>query len=510
MVFASAFITSFFAASPASATGNTPAPFISAPSNNATVIDNFTFSFSLPADPFAGGVSLIIASESSRYSRTLALNQTVAGSYTLTFNPFLSDTELVSNYTQYFSSSSSNLANVSAPGAMPIGTYSVTLAYIDAQGDPPSMAQLPVVNFTTHCLTGTFSTTGGIPLGGTCTPAPIGSYVDTQAATAATACPNNGTTNAAGSTSVSACHQSETQTTSLTSPTQGSTFVGSMTVDFRLPENALSNSVKIKIYDATYSRVITLTTATSGDHSVAFNPLLSDAELAQSLPSEVASSITTSNSQAFNAALPIGTYHVSIEHQDIFGNPASVTAVPLVFLTSECEPGSFSTSGGKNVQGACTTASLGHYVDTPGATSELPCAKGSYASGTGAWRCTIAAPNFYVDTEGASAAIACPAKYTSAAGSTSSSACKAPKPAIKYCVIKKGKIASVSCLAKAASTKIPAKAKTSITLNKADKSRCALIKGALVGKAKGTCRVTLKVTPTRGKAKNYATRVKVT
>ena len=509
IILASTFITSFIVAVPASATGVTPAPFITSPSNNATVVDNFAFSFSLPVDPLAGTISLTIAGGSPRYSRTLSLRQTVAGSYTLTFNPFLSDAEIVSNYTQYFSSSSSNLANVTDSGPMPSGTYSVTLAYVDAQGDPASFAQLPIINFTTHCLAGTFSATGGIPIGGACTPAPIGSYVDTQGATVAIACPDSRTTNGIGSTSVSACHQSATQASSMSSPTQGSTFVGNLNVNFQLPETALTNSVKIKIYNAAYTRVITLMTTTSGDHSISFDPLLSDVELVRSQPSVFVGSATTRNSQAFSTGLPIGTYSVGVEHRDIYGNPASLTATPLVFLTSACDPGSYSSSGGKDVQGTCTTASLGHYVDTPGATSELPCAKGTYAPQTGAWRCNLAAPNFYVDTQGASAATACPAKYTSTAGSTSKSACKAPKAAVKYCVIKKGKIASVTCLAKAASTKIPAKSKTSITINKADKVRCVLVKGKLTGKAKGTCRVTLKVTPKKGKPKNYATRVKV-
>lgn len=510
IVLASAFITSFIVPAPAHATGVTPAPFITAPSNNATVVDNIAFSFSLPADPFAGSISLTIAGGSPRYSRTLSLNQTAAGSYTLTFNPFLSDAEMVSNYTQYFSSSSSNLANVTAPGPMPSGTYSVTLAYVDAQGDPASFAQLPIVDFTTHCLAGTFSTTGGIPIGGTCTPAPIGSYVDVQGATAATPCPNSGTTSASGSTSVSACHQSATQGATLNSPTQGSTFVGNLNVNFRLPETTLSNSVKIRIYDATYSRVITLMTTTAGDHSVSFDPLLNDVELAQSQPSVFVSSTTTSNSQSFSSALPIGVYQVGIEHRDIYGNPASLTVISLVFLTRACDPGSFSTSGGKDLQGTCTAASLGHYVDTPGATSELSCPKGSYAAQSGSWRCTLAAPNFYVDTEGASTTKACPAKYTSAAGSISQSACKAPKPVVKYCVIKKGKSASLACLAKAGSVRIPAKSNTTIIISKSDKSRCVVAKGKLVGKAKGTCKVTLKVTPKKGKAKNYSTRVKVT
>ena len=69
-----------------------------------------------------------------------------------------------------------------------------------------------------------------------------------------------------------------------------------------------------------------------------------------------------------------------------------------------CEPGTFSVNG----DAPCSQASAGHYVSTFGATEEVPCALGYFASGTGSSTCERAEVGFYVDSVGAITSKACP------------------------------------------------------------------------------------------------------
>lgn len=295
----------------------------------------------------------------------------------------------------------------------------------------------------------------------------------------------------------------------LVAPTNNSVNIGILPISYSLPTEATSGSVKIRIFNEMYLRIISLTAIDRGLHSLSINPFDTNENSTEHLANEATSTESTFDSSPWTSGLPIGTYSVAIEYQDLQGNNIARQIAQGILLTTPCNEGTFSTTGVKDASGHCTDATVGHYVDSPGATQETPCPKGQYASAPASWRCVLASPNTYVDTLGASTSTPCPSKYTSAAGSDSISDCKKPAAVVKYCNMKKNKQATASCIAAAASKKIPAKAKVTITVNKSDKKYCVVKNGKVLGKLKGICRVTLKVQPKKGKAITYSSRIRV-
>ena len=496
----------------ANASGSaTPSPYLTTPANDGSVIGNINLSFSLPVDALAGSVQLMIFGGAPNYVRAFTLKQELAGSYNLSFNPLDMKRLMLMNYPSYFSdiSTTRDGSLLGDTEYLPSGIYSISVSYRDQALGSPSSAQVDRVLITGPCAPGTYSTNGGVPVDGACNPAPIGSYVSTVGATSATLCPQGEITNGIGSTSASACHQSATPSPSLSEPLRGTSAVGTLRVYYTQPDQALTGSAKIILSNSEYSRVISLASITSGSHSITFNPLASNSELLSDHNDVFTSVSTTQNSSVITGSLPVGYYTVRFEYQDVFSNPASGANAQEILLTQQCDPGSFSISGAKDANGNCTDTSIGHYADTPGSTHETPCPKGKYSSTPGSWRCVDAAPNTYVATEGASASTPCPATYTSPQGSDALADCKKPAVKVNYCSIKKGKQATVTCIAAAASKKIPSKAKTTISINKLDKNRCVVKRGKVLGKSKGTCRVVLKVKPKKGKSATYSSRIRI-
>ena len=85
-------------------------------------------------------------------------------------------------------------------------------------------------------------------------------------------------------------------------------------------------------------------------------------------------------------------------------------AVPVL-----CAPGTYSMTG----FAPCFPAHAGNYAAGPGATSETPCAPGSFSAQPGQASCYPAHAGSYVDSSGATAETPCPAGMTSDAGATS-------------------------------------------------------------------------------------------
>lgn len=496
----------------ASATNSTP-PLLTAPLSDSTSIQTLSVSFSLPSDAARGTVKLIMVGGSPEYTRTFTLKQRTAGSYSMSFSPLASEGLLLFRSSNYFSDiSTTRDGTVLVNGdSLPPNLYTLTLTYQDANLNSPASAIVPRVLLTTPCGAGSFSSNGGVPVDGTCTAAPIGSYVDGNVATSATACPAEQTTSSTGSTSVEACHRSSTPAPQLVTPLSNAVVTGNLSLQYSLPVQASSGTVKIRIFNSDLSRLITLSNYQSGVQSNSFDPRASDFVLAGANATSFLSVSTTTlaDQSHFMDSLPIGNYQVEIQYQDEFLNPISRVSASTVLLTAPCEAGTYSTTGAKDAGGHCTDASVGHYADSPGATHETPCPIGKYAPTAASWRCVDAAPNTYVDTLGASASTACPAHYTSASGSDSLSDCKKPISAIKYCNIKRTKKATATCIATAASKTIPTKAKVSITVKTSDRKFCLVKGGQVLGQKKGICRVTLKITPKRGKATTYTSRIRV-
>ena len=93
--------------------------------------------------------------------------------------------------------------------------------------------------------------------------------------------------------------------------------------------------------------------------------------------------------------------------------------VECTYTNALCQPGTFDTA----TSWACTLADPGHFVDTPGAAAQTPCAPGFYQPAAGAALCIQADPGYYAPGPGATEQIACPRGTTSPAGSDSVDDC---------------------------------------------------------------------------------------
>jgi hypothetical protein len=98
--------------------------------------------------------------------------------------------------------------------------------------------------------------------------------------------------------------------------------------------------------------------------------------------------------------------------------------------STPCAGGSYSVTG----FGPCVPADPGNFATGPGATSQTPCATGTFQPAGGSAACDPAPIGSYVDTTGATAAIPCPDGTTTAAeGATSLADCQALTPPTIAC-----------------------------------------------------------------------------
>jgi len=87
-----------------------------------------------------------------------------------------------------------------------------------------------------------------------------------------------------------------------------------------------------------------------------------------------------------------------------------------ITVDAQCLPGYYSATGGT----PCTAAAPGTYVVTSGATSETPCAAGTYQPSTGQSSCLEAGIGYYVALSGSTTETPCPAgTYSSTPGAVS-------------------------------------------------------------------------------------------
>ncbi len=222
-----------------------------------------------------------------------------------------------------------------------------------------------------------------------------------------------------------------TQAPTLGSPTTGATFSlrpgeptpSVFTVNASLPQAVLANSVRITLVmstDSNVSRVIVVN-STSQSINRTFDPLAPAASLV-SLPWVAAVTTTINGVGNSTSRMPDGSYTVGVSYQNSIGDSASSASATSVTLRSLCVPGSFSDSGFV----PCTSAGPGHFVNTYGAASALPCAPGTFQSNSGAAECTQAPAGTYVDLTGASAATAAPpGRFVPTGGATSPETCPA-------------------------------------------------------------------------------------
>ncbi|CUS06283.1 exported protein of unknown function [Candidatus Promineifilum breve] len=99
--------------------------------------------------------------------------------------------------------------------------------------------------------------------------------------------------------------------------------------------------------------------------------------------------------------------------------------VSCTFTNTICQPGYFDTAA----TWACAPAGAGYYVDTVGASAQLPCQPGNYQPNSAAVSCLQADAGYYATGPAATAQTACPSGTTSPAGSDSISDCVPLPPA---------------------------------------------------------------------------------
>ncbi|MDH5716531.1 MAG: hypothetical protein OEZ22_02710, partial [Spirochaetia bacterium] len=175
-----------------------------------------------------------------------------------------------------------------------------------------------------------------------------------------------------------------TQTPTLTSPASSSTVLGSLNVNFTLPENGFDNSLKLTITqtggtaDAGSPHVLTMVSETSGNHSLT----LDGANLGAN-----SSIVTYIGTSLVSGAV----YSFKLEYQDFVGNTvSSVTNTNILFDVDTTQPQLVSvslTDAGNSGAGTGDTIVFvfNEAIDAASITSSLAgsITNNSFASGSG-------------------------------------------------------------------------------------------------------------------------------
>lgn len=171
---------------------------------------------------------------------------------------------------------------------------------------------------------------------------------------------------------------------------------------------------------------------------------------------------------------------------------ATITYTPL----APCTPGTYSATG----YVPCVNASLGYFVNISGSTGQTACQTGFTTLSVGSIQCEPIA-------------------------TTSTNAPQSPTPLIvpvvteipattstpnRSCTTTSGRAISRACLARNANIVIPSNSRISFTVARSSARICRATGSTLRATRKGSCSVTMRVTPRKGKAQSYRVTVSVT
>lgn len=165
---------------------------------------------------------------------------------------------------------------------------------------------------------------------------------------------------------------------------------------------------------------------------------------------------------------------------------ASITYTPL----APCTPGTYSATG----YVPCVNASLGYFVNVSGATSQTPCPTGYTTSATASISCNP------IPTTSTSSTTVAPTPPTT----TPLVVSVAP-----VCAGKVGQTLNRTCLVKNLKVSVPSTSKVVPKISKSSAKICKVSGTSVKTLKKGTCSLTLTVTPKKGKAKAYSVKVVV-
>lgn len=156
-----------------------------------------------------------------------------------------------------------------------------------------------------------------------------------------------------------------------------------------------------------------------------------------------------------------------------------------------CMAGTYSATGYE----PCVQASVNHYVPNAGSTSQTACPSGFVASNVGSIAC-VAIPA----SSTSSTTIASQETTTTIANSTAESS---------LCVGKIGQSLSRSCIIKNLKVTVPSTSRVSPKVSRSSSKICRATGTSVRALKKGTCSLTLTVTPKKGKAKKYTVKIAV-
>ena len=200
---------------------------------------------------------------------------------------------------------------------------------------------------------------------------------------------------------------------SLLSPSNGALLSGPATVSFQLGAAHLPDSVRVTLAHSSLAN--TIRTFVIANASITVNRSFSasiDLLDAQSTLSTnpVFRDVSTLIANAVNTSdrMPAGRYTVAVSYQDASANPSASSSATNVGLDA-CGVGYFSSAsnGFVPISGGCTPASTGTFVDTIGATSQIPCIAGTYQSNMGSSSCDFAPAGSVAPASGTSVPTLC-------------------------------------------------------------------------------------------------------
>ena len=253
---------------------------------------------------------------------------TTVGDHTFTYNPSLTGTENVANDSNINFQGSSQISS-----SLPPGTYNITIDYdYDDPFNPFNtlsyIETLPSITLLEPCAPGTYSGNGGVPLGGSCTLAPLGRFVAQPGSTSSTICP--------------AGHFAISEGSASCEPAEPGKFSAAGTGNV-LPSDCPAGS---------------------------YQPLSGQSEC---LPARVGHFVSSTGQWRDTECEP-GTYRLETGETFCLDAPAGTyVALPAQHATFDCLAGTYSANARST---ACTQAPANFYVATNGAISATACPAG--------------------------------------------------------------------------------------------------------------------------------------
>ena len=360
-----------------------------------------------------------------------------------------------------------------------------------------------------------------------CLQADIGYYVSTTGAVSQSPCPAGSTTSTTGQYACTATVTAAPQFSSPAGTTVWKIGVSNPTLTYTLGETPYAGSVRVRWFlssDSTTIRELVMDETVGPVTIPAFDPLAPNSQIAALSAHIVSSTTKIANVPDTTSRMPEGAYVFTVSYQNNNLLPAASANVMNVNLRTRCSAGTYSN----DAYTPCTSALPGRYAASDNLAA-YPCGAGTFQPYGGQTSCIPASIDHYVNTAGATSETACPAGQV--APNIGSISCVTPPASTTTtipptttptsgtssgsttlkCTVKKGSSISRTCLATNAGITIPSTSKVMIKVVKASAGICRVSGRSVKTLKSGTCSTTVSVTPKNSKkARTYKVKVVVT